>query len=218
MPLRLPTEENRTSIVGATGSGKTIAETWHLSMRAIDQRPYAVFNWKGDKSIDGIPHARHIGLDEIPTKPGVYIYHPRPTADDDEVESIFWEIWEREKIGVVIDEGYMVPKNSAAFRALLTQGRSKEIPMIVLSQRPVHMDRFVFSESEFFQVFRLQHEDDAKTVQKFIPRSIGRRLAKHHSYYYDAAEDKLVTLKPVPPIEEQYKIFDRKLRLTRRTT
>lgn len=217
MPFRIPSNDNRTAIVGATGSGKSVAEMWHLSMRDVDRRPYVIFNWKNDKGIDGIPHARHIGLEEIPLKPGVYVYHPTPEVDDDDVDNILWEIWDREKIGVVVDEGYMVPKNSPSFRALLVQGRSKEIPMITLSQRPVHMDRFVFSESEFFQIFRLQHDDDRKTVQKFIPQAVGRRLPKFHSYYYDAAEDKLTVLGPVPPVNELYKVFDRKLRLTHRT-
>ena len=43
-----------------------------------------------------------------------------------------WEIWKRGGIGVYVDEGYMVGNNNPAFRAILTQGRSKEIPAIVL--------------------------------------------------------------------------------------
>lgn len=214
--MRIPDNTNRLSIVGATGSGKTIAEIWHLSMRDLTSFTWVIFNWKGDKSIDGIPHAKFIDLDEIPIKPGVYIYHPLP-GDDARVEQIMWEIWQRGKIGVVIDEGYMVGERNPAFRAILTQGRSKEIPVIVLSQRPVWMDRFVFSESEFFQIFRLADSRDRKSVQQFIPNDIDKRLPKFHSYYYDVAEDKISVLLPVPPIEEIYKTFRRKLSVTRKT-
>lgn len=214
--MRIPDDTNRLSIVGATGSGKTIAEIWHLSMRNLSEKIYVIFNWKGDASIDGIPHAKHITLDEIPIKPGIYIYHPLPD-EQDRVEAVMWEIWQRGKIGVVIDEGYMVGDRNPAFRAILTQGRSKEIPVIVLSQRPVWMDRFVFSESEFFQIFRLQHSKDRKSVQEFIPQPIDKRLPEFHSYYYDVGRDEVKVLKPVPPLDEIYKTFERKLAVTRRT-
>ncbi len=214
--MRIPDETNRLAIVGATGSGKTQAALWQLSMRDIDSRPWIIFNWKMDKSIDGIPHAVATELEFIPTKPGVYIYHPHPDQKD-EVESLMWEVWGRGGIGMYIDEGYMVGDRNPAFRAILTQGRSKEIPVIVLSQRPVWMDRFVFSESEFFQVFRLQHSKDRKSVQEFIPKSIDKRLPEYHSYYYDVSRDIVTVLKPVPNIETIYATFERKLSRVRKT-
>ena len=147
-------------------------------------------------------------------KPGVYIVHPRP---DEDTEPLLWQVWERGGIGVYIDEGYMVGDRNAAFRAILTQGRSKQIPVIVLSQRPVWMDRFVFSESEFFQIFRLQHNKDRKSVQEFIPKSIDKRLPEFHSYYYDVSRDVVTVLKPVPSIETIYATFERKLARVRKT-
>lgn len=215
--MRIPDETNRIAIVGATGTGKTIAELWQLSQRDINIRPWIVFNWKADKNIDGIPGAHFIELDELPIEPGVYIYHPHPQQTD-EVEHIMWAVWERGGIGLVIDEGYMVGVRNPAFRAILTQGRSKEIPVIVLSQRPVWMDKFVFSEAEFFQVFRLQNSDDNKAVQKFIPKPklekihpIEGTIPKFYSWYYDAGEDKLSLLGPVPSIDIIYHTFASKL-------
>ena len=212
--MRIPEESNRIAIVGATGSGKTQAALWQLSMRDIDTRPWIIFNWKNDSSIDSIPYAQNISLNEIPVKPGVYIVHPRP---DEDTEPLLWQVWERGGIGVYIDEGYMVGDRNAAFRAILTQGRSKQIPVIVLSQRPVWMDRFVFSESEFFQIFRLQHNKDRKSVQEFIPKSIDKRLPEFHSYYYDVSRDVVTVLKPVPAIETIYATFERKLARVRKT-
>lgn len=216
MPIKLPDETERISIVGRTGSGKTIAALWHLSQRDIETRPWIIYNFKGDKNIDAIPHTVPLDLNHMPTKPGVYVVRPNPAQYDD-VESQLWEIWAREKIGVYIDEGYMIGNRNAAFRALLTQGRSKEIPMIVLSQRPVHLDRFVFSESEYFQVFALQHKKDLLTVNDFIPHDLSKRLPKHHSYYYDVSDDKLTKLAPVPPLEELLTMFDRRLSRVRKT-
>jgi len=208
--MRLPDSSQRLAIVGATGSGKTQAAIWHLSMRDYMQRPWIVYNWKTDKSIDGIPGHFDIGLEELPKYPGVYVVHPHPN-NEEEVERQMWAIWERGGIGVYVDEGYMVGNNNPAFRSLLTQGRSREIPIITLSQRPVWMDRFVFSESEFFQVFRLQHKKDRQSVEQFVPANLSRRLPEYHSYYYDVGDDKMTVLRPVPDIDHIYSGFDARL-------
>jgi len=218
MPIRLPDDSSRCAILGATGSGKTVAELWHISNKDIETRAHLIYNFKRDQNIDGIPHARHIGMDEIPIRPGLYIVHPGPN-DGDDVEKQMWEIWRRGGIGVHIDEGYMIGKNNGAFRALLTQGRSLKIPMTILSQRPVWMDRFVLSESEFFQVFRLQHRKDRATVQEFIPdeHNISERLPEYHSYYYDVGRNEMTPLSPVPSMEDIYKVFDKRLKRVRKT-
>lgn len=217
--MKLPNDSERLSIIGPTGSGKTVAAVWHLSMRNFDAKPWIVYNFKDDSNIDGIPHARHIGIEEIPIRPGVYVVHPKP-HETDEVENHMWEVWARQNMGVYVDEGYMVGNSNPAFRALLTQGRSRQIPIIVLSQRPVWMDRFVFSESEFFQVFNIRHKQDRKNVEEFVPHNLGKFLPPYHSYYYEVGanngQGKLTVLKPVPPIDKLHAIFDQKLKRVRK--
>lgn len=213
--MRLPDDTQRHAIVGATGSGKTQAAVWHLSHRNFHLMPWVVYNFKGDSAIDSIPYAHDIGIEEIPTQPGVYIARPLP-SDESALEAHMWSIWERGNIGVYVDEGYMVGRNNRAFRALLTQGRSKRIPMMVLSQRPVWMDRFIFSESEFFQVFRLQHRKDVQAVEQFVPAenagaNLGKRLPPYHSWYYDVQDDKLAIVKPVPELPVILSTFERRL-------
>lgn len=208
--MRFPGDEDRHSIVGATGSGKTVSAVWNLSHRNFHTMPWMIYNFKADKNIDGIPHAAHIGVDEVPVRPGVYIVSPSPN-DSESVEQQMWSIWQRGGIGVYVDEGYMIKKNNSAFRALLTQGRSRQIPMMILSQRPVWLDPFVFSESDYYQIFRLQRLKDTKHVEDFIPGNIRHRLPQYHSYYYDVGSNELVVLRPVPPMEEIYKTFDARL-------
>jgi len=214
--VNLPNETQRLSIVGATGSGKTQAALWHLSNRDYLTRPWLIYNFKTDHSIDSIPYKKDVGLNEVPVRPGIYVAHPSPDSQE-EIEDQMWEIWSRGGIGIYVDEGYMVGNNNPAFRAILTQGRSKEIPAIVLSQRPAWMDRFVFSESEFFQIFRLNHKQDRKNVEQFIPADIGNRLPAYHSYYYDVGENKVTVLKPVPTLEKIYASFESRLKRLRRT-
>lgn len=207
----MPGDKDRFTIVGATGSGKTIAGLWNLSRRNYDTKPWIIYDFKYEEAINAIEGAQHIGLTQpLPERPGIYIVHPRP-GDEVDVDAHMVAIWERENIGVYIDEGYMIPKNSAGFRMLLTQGRSKHIPMIILSQRPVYMDRFVFSESQFFQVFRLQHSDDVQNAQKFIPHDISERLPPFNSYYYDVGNDKLVVLQAVPDSNAILDTFDTRI-------
>jgi hypothetical protein len=206
--IRLPNNSQRLSIYGATGSGKTQAALWHFSQRDFDKRPWIVYDFKGDESISLIPNAYELPVNSpIPTKPGIFIVHPAP----DEAESVdaqMKEIWAKQDIGVYVDEGYMLQKNGAGMNRLLTQGRSRRIPMINLSQRPVWINRFILSESDFHQVFRLQHRGDVDAVQEFIPTKIfgsrrePERLPDFHSYYYDVGKNTMHTLQPVPSIDE----------------
>lgn len=209
--MNFPGDEDRITIVGATGSGKTVAGMWHLSRRDLSSKPWFIYDFKREELINSVESAEHVDMaSPLPERPGLYIVHPHP-GQEALVEDHMFRIWERENIGVYIDEGYMIGNNSAAFRALLTQGRSKHIPMIINSQRPVYMDRFVWSESQYYQVFRLQHNDDIKSAQKFIPRDISARIPRYHSYYYDVVNDRLVILKPVPDADAILDTFETKL-------
>lgn len=212
--FRLPNSKQRIAIVGRTGTGKTVAAGWHLSTKPLERQRWVVINFKGDEFIDNIPHAIHMdNLDFPPKQPGVYIYHPTPDQLL-EVNDLLWKIWEAGNIGVWVDEGYMV-NGCKAFDAILTQGRSKHIPVIVLSQRPVWMSRFVFSEADFYQVFSLNDKRDQKTLEQFTPIVFASRLPDYHSYYYDVGRNSLLRFAPVPNEDEIYKTFERKLQSTR---
>lgn len=209
--MRFPTDTQRLSVLGATGTGKTVAAGWHLSHRDFHVRPWLIYNWKGDEFLDSIPYVRHIGLNELPKTPGVYMAHPRPD-EEEAVEWQMWQIWERGGMGVFIDEGYMVGQRNRGYRALLTQGRSKQVPMIVLAQRPSWLDKFTFTESEFFQVFRLQFDGDVDSVRGFIRNYQDEPLPDFYSRYFDVGRNELLTLQPVPKPDVILATFERRLR------
>ncbi len=199
-------------IVGATGSGKTHAALWHLSNQNFDTKPWIVYDYKNDELINAVEGARHISFDTpLPDAPGLYVIHPLPDQNA-EVEDHMFRVWGKENTGVYVDEGFMIGNNNRGFRALLTQGRSKHVPMIILSQRPVWLDRFVFSEASFFQVFRLQHRGDRRLVNEFIPVSIERRLPEFYSFYYDVSANKLSIVSPMPDADTILDTFEIKLR------
>lgn len=214
--MNLPNDSQRILISGKTGSGKTYAGAWHLSNRSYDKMPWIVYDFKGDELLSEIPRTKEIGVDEVPTKPGVYIVRPVPETDDDAVEQQMYRIWNQENTGVYIDEGYMISKRNKAFRALLTQGRSKRIPMITLSQRPVFLpSNFVISEADFFQIFFLNDENDIARVQGFIDGNLSAKLPAYHSYYYDVAANDgagdFYILSPVPSKDIILETFERRL-------
>jgi hypothetical protein len=210
--MLLPDDSQRLAIVGRTGSGKTQAAVWHLSMRDFSGRPWIIFDFKGDTLIQQIPGVRTLALKKPPREPGLYVVRPMPHQID-EVDDFLWQVWESEKTGLYFDEGYMVSK-CQAFQALLTQGRSKQIPIIVLTQRPIWISRFVWSESDYFQIFTLTNIRDEKIVREFVPRYDKNVLGRYQSFYHDVGEDQTILLDPVPGAPSLLAKFKQ---LTRRT-
>jgi hypothetical protein len=200
--VRLPGPTHKTAIVGRTGSGKTVAALWHLSNADFDQRAWIILDYKNDEHFNNITRAERLTYDEdIPDDPGVYILKVLP-KDQERVSEWFYKVWMHENVGVIVDEGYMIDPQDDWFNACLTQGRSKRISMIVLSQRPVWLSRFVFSEADFFQVFDLTHSKDMDKVREYIRdddrQQLEQPLDPHHSYYYDVGRRQLETFGPVP--------------------
>lgn len=215
---RLPNNSQRITIVGRTGSGKTVAACWHLSnFIRTSKNPWVVFNFKNEQHIDDMPNVRHIGFDYLPNNKdtGIFVLNPTPqdaqgtAKEPSEVEKYLWKLWARENIGIFVDEGYMMA-NSDALNACLTQGRSKRIPMIICSQRPVWLSRFAFSEADFYQVFHLNDKRDKQTIEAFVPLDYSQEemLEDHQSWYFDVGKNKLWKFNPVPPIEEIHFVVD----------
>lgn len=195
--FRLPTNRQRVAVMGRTGSGKTQFAAWLLSEAPFDKQPYVIIDYKGDELLNTIDRSKEIGLNEVPKSPGLYIVHPRPD-ESEQVEAWLWKIWERENIGIYADEAYVLP-DKGALQAVLTQGRSKHIPAIVLTQRPTWISRFVFSEADYYAVFHLNDLRDRQTVSAFMPPgSLNERQAPYHSRWYDVGGDTLFSLLPAP--------------------
>lgn len=210
--FRLPTNQQRVAVIGRTGSGKTQFGAWLLAHAPFDRQPYVVIDYKGDELLGQIERITEIGLNEIPKKPGLYTIRPRPDQNE-AVENWLWKIWAKEKIGLYVDEGYALP-DKGAFQAILTQGRSKRIPAIVLTQRPTWVSRFVFSEADFYAVFHLNDQRDRLTVQAFTPRErmdMKNRLPDYNAYWYDVGRDKVFQMQPVPDADTIIDMIDARL-------
>jgi hypothetical protein len=169
-----------------------------LSHQRFDKRPWVAIDFKREGLFDqiGIPPIQQIGLGSVPKKPGLYIISPRPDQED-ELEAWLWRVWERENIGLYIDEASLMPDKDA-FRAVLQQGRSKRIPCICCTQRPVDVKRGVFSEASYFAVYRMADKRDYRTVEGFIPADLSMPLPAYHWHWYDVQRNRLLHMGPVP--------------------
>jgi hypothetical protein len=207
--FRLPNVRQRVSIFGRTGSGKTQFGAWMLSYAPFDVQPYVIVDSKGDDLLNATDRIKEISLKELPKFPGLYIVKPSP-EDDSALEAWLRSVWKRGRMGVYIDEAYSIPAQSGltgAYRALLTQGRSKYIPVISLSQRPAWVSRFVFTEADFYAAFHLNDARDRATVNAFLPPdALSERSPPYHSFWYDVGQDFGALLRPVPDADS---ILDR---------
>lgn len=184
--------------MGATGSGKTQFGVWLLHNRDWDKRRWFVLDFKGEKLFSQIGLEPMNLTDELPKEPGIYWIRVIPGSDD-EVSNFFLRCYESENCGIFIDETYMLPYQNKWVRACLTQGRSKNIEIIALTQRPVKIDVFFFSEASYMSIFNIRLEMDRKRVKEYTDGLEIKRLPQYHSLWYDVNNDVSVEFEPVPP-------------------
>jgi hypothetical protein len=215
--VRFPDDSQRITVIGKTGSGKTQGAAFLLAKRSYTEKPWIVFNWKYDELLDAIPHTREIGVsDKVPKHAGLYMVHPAP-ADAEAVEDLMLRVWQRENVGLFVDEGYMIPARSPAFQAILTQGRSKRLPVIMLTQRPAWVTRFAFSEADFIQLYQLTDQRDAKVAKEFLPLPIEKPLpGRFYSWWWDNTHNFKAILQPVPDRNTILDVFYKRLKQPRR--
>jgi len=220
--FRLPRDDQRVAIMGRTGSGKTVFGAWLLAKSNFMKVPRVIVDYKGDALLNSIDRIEEVGFNTVPKRGGLYIIRPL-IHDADAMEAWLWKVWERENIGLYFDEAFMLPNSGhqrrGALQAILTQGRSKTIPVISLVQRPSQISLFVFSEADYYAVFHLNRWQDKKTVQDLAEQLDPKRLEKlkeYHSHWYDVGKDKLFSMLPAPKPEIVAEQIDTKLKPKRR--
>lgn len=200
--FRFPGGDQRTTILGATGSGKSTCGLWMLSYQRLDVRPWVIFDFKREQFFDrvGFPPITAIGLDDKPPrKPGLYLVAPNP-GQDDAVDAFLWKCWQQENIGLYVDEAPLMSEYGDAFPACIQQGRSKRIPIIACTQRPVGVPRGLFSEASFVCVYDITDVRDFKVIQGFVPAElIQSPPPRFHWRWWDRDRRLILDMGPVPP-------------------
>lgn len=221
MAWRLPKASEHTAVVGRNGTGKSQAGFWLLSQRDLANSINVIVDYKGEELCEQLTRAREIGY-EIPKENGLYVLRADP-ENDDAMRDLLRKIRRTGNIGLFVDEGYMIPgEKKGPFQALLTQGRSLNIPIITLSQRPVEINRFVFSEAGHILYFDLNDERDQDTVKMFTPKgfvdwlpagiSDEKRLLPYHFKWYNLKDNEYFGMLPVPSASEIIDTIDAQLK------
>jgi hypothetical protein len=215
--FRLPNDSQHTAIMGKNGSGKTRQGAWFLACSSFDEQPKIILDYKREELFDKVEHLQDITLPFVPSRPGIYRLRLLK-RDDDAVDDWFYKVLDRENVGLYIDEGLQVPQQAPRYRglqALLTQGRSKRCPVTILMQRPAWVSPFIFSESSFFSVFRMQADNDKTKISEFVPSrresplatldgrefpiwDLDARLPPYYSRWFDEGQDFSTVLLPGP--------------------
>lgn len=197
MPDNLPIQWKQgehVGVVGRTGSGKT-----YLIAKLAQMRQYTIiFRTKPDKNkfhgfvkvrkADAMRHWRSERL----------LLEPDYQRQAVEGYNMLEQAWKDGGWTVVIDENWyseQIGLKPYTIR-LLTQGRSKDITVVVGMQRPVDISRFALSEITHLFVFRCEGRDlkfslRDSTVDAIVPAV--RSLRGHDFVYYNAAKEIITT-------------------------
>lgn len=204
--FRFPGNTQRASLLGMTGSGKSCLGLWLLANASIAKRPWLIIDHKGEDMLDFVDRRAITDIAPgatVPKKPGLYYCNPIPEEDDKAVERMLWQVWERGRTGIYVDEAMTMP-DCSAFDAIMVQGRSKQIPVILCSQRPVGISRYILTQSDFLAVFDLQDRDDQLRVEKFLnqPKVLTEGLPEYHCLWRDVGRRSTTLLTPCPPPDQ----------------
>jgi hypothetical protein len=182
--------------MGANGTGKTVAGAWVLSKQDMVKMPWVILDFKGEELWDAV-RPIPLRLGQMPGKSGLYIMRILP-GQEAQLEAWLWKVWKRGQIGLFCDEAtFLTGMNSC--KAILRQGRSKHVPIIACTQRPIGIDREFFTESSYKMLFRLDDVRDYKVVEGFTRNANMRPLLKPYwSYWYDSKQAHTFILRPVP--------------------
>lgn len=169
--IDFPNDTQRHAIIGQTGSGKSHFGMWTLSQRSYDKMPWVVVDSKREDLLKDVPWTDEISPSrKPPRKAGLFVMRPRVAEfADGTMTKFLYDAWDAENTGLFIDEGYAFDRNDPGLKTVLTQGRSKHVPVISLSQKPSWASPFLFSESEFKSIFYLDMPNDIDRVMEWMP-------------------------------------------------
>jgi hypothetical protein len=232
-----PGPTDRITVNGMTGSGKSTFAIWLFAESAdFERRPWIFLDFKGEDIINSALEKKIFKplkiTAELPENPGIYVVRHNARDGQAPVTEFLWNVYERGKTGLFLDEATMVPElrgesnSGGPFQSILSQGRSKGIPTYVLAQRPVNVNNMVFTENNYYSAFELASKEDLKKVKSHIPTSSRGFdetwgddvvLPEFWSRWYDRKRKLSMLVSPVPPANKILSILKERVDTMRET-
>lgn len=174
--------------VGDTGTGKT-----YLVSKLVELRNYVVIlrTKPDDIKFDGFRKVRTAKALHDQTHSRLLL-QPEYSRQGREAFDMLETVWQQGGWTIVIDElWYLTKILGLGFMAdkLLTQGRSKDISVIVGMQRPAQISRFAISQCTHLFTFRVEGRDLQIIKESTTPRIVSAvsSLTGHKFAYYNRA-------------------------------
>jgi hypothetical protein len=210
-----PGDSDRLLIAGATGTGKTRAAVHWLSLADFSEMTWIAMDFKGDDTLAKMPVSDVIDIDDtIPERPGLFYVLVEPKRYRSPTSEFFLRAYNRGGVGLLIDETLAIGSTNEGFNTALFMGRSRRIPIIMCTQRPVGMEVNAKAQATFFQTLDLNFADDRESMQKNFPKEeidLEKRLPEFCSYWYDVRRRYATTLDPMPSEDESFEVIAEKL-------
>lgn len=197
----------RAIVAGRTGSGKTVLANWLI--KRSPQR-WIIFNPKHTAGYDALPDVEV--LDGFNAKKlERAIFNARFVLLNFKAEEseprfmdacVGWIHNQYDNLGLCADELYTLHDSGRPLPGLtgwLTRGRERRQSFVGLTQRPVWISRFCFSESDYIGGMALQLASDRKAMMQNAGRAeFLKKLDPHQWLWYTVATDSLGLYGPVP--------------------
>lgn len=190
MEVKINTDE-RAAFVGTTGSGKTVLANYLLGYageRVLVLDPKHTFIREDYKERRNLPFLK---------SKFKMIYRPQ---DDDHMVKLLHEVNDRGNVRIYVDElatlSGTFPKSTAVLENISRTGRERHISLWGATQRPRHVPRSFFTESEVWFVFLLRDLQDRRHLRDMVGAQAEDRIPLYHFWYVRSGmeEPQLMTL------------------------
>lgn len=197
----------RLTIAGRTGSGKSTLACWFL---ARSPGTWIILNPKHTAAYNKLPNSvvltsfDYSKLDKALQDYKFVIINPRPGESTPEMMDDFIAYIQESytNVGICIDELYTLHNNGRAgpgLLGLLTRGRELKQSYLGLTQRPVLVSKFCFSEADYVVGMTLLSDDDRKMMYKNTGQAAFMQQMNPRDWlYFDASEYQMRFFGPVP--------------------
>lgn len=182
-------------MVGQNGSGKSflaqryLADWRYANVMALNTKGEPIEKFWPDLIDEGLPvpeFTRFRDLEKFGS--GKCVYTPDWREMKPDYYNAFFElVYERTNTTAWVDEVYNVAKGQTLpefYLACLTRGRSRNVQCWNLTQRPMQVPNFIFSESKHFYVFLLLLGGDRKKLAEFLGDQVLENPQGEFGFWY----------------------------------